>query len=279
MKSFFAILFLMLVVCAQATPVYLRSVQPDGTTPQTNAVIVTPWPPNSPFYVYGTNIVAGLGPITNVPDATGFWSNSLAPIIFTVRYANAPTLGYFVKIWDTTNYASIATYVTNVPVANASYGTMFGLVTNWLGYYPATNTPNGILFAEGFQPATNTYLCITNLLGGAPALATYANIVSALGYTPATNTFSGITNSLSYLPATNGGTLTFLQATNALKYVPATNTSAGIIAALTFQPATNNPVYVTNIWVQNVTGITNASGYVTNLAVTLYTNIFRIQAP
>ena len=232
MIKFLSILLLMLTLAlsASATPIFLTTVNADGNA-NTNAVIMTPWPPNAPFYVYQvTNIVSGLSPLTNTPNSSGFFSNSVMPIVYTVRYANAQSVGFFANVTDTTNYLSLATYATNTPVASARYGTMFGVVTNWLGYTPATNTLAGLLSKLGFQPATNSFGCITNLLGGTPVIATYANVVAALGFTPVTNTYSALTNVFGFIPATNAGPIAVAQ----LPYVPQTNSTAAVASGLLF---------------------------------------------
>lgn len=59
-----------------------------------------------------------------------------------------------------------------------------------------------------------------------------------------------------------------------------TNVESGLIDYLNDNKATNKIGYtVTNIWVSGVSGITNTSGYVTNLTVIKATNIFRVLNP
>ena len=224
----------MLCFAARAlTPTYTSTLNPDGTA-QTNLLTFTPYPPGQPFYVYGTNIIFGATTLTYAPNASGFVSNSLEPITYTVVYSNSPSVGFFVKVLDTTNYLPLTTYVTTLPVVSATYGSSFGFITNQLGYWPATNTVAGLLAALGFQPATNSFGCITNLLGGTPTINTFASVIAALGYTPPTNTYSAITNIIG-IPATNGAPIAISQ----LPYTPATNTYAALTNILGFVPATN----------------------------------------
>jgi hypothetical protein len=247
----------MLCFAAQAlTPFSLVTLNPDGTT-NFNMVTFAPYPPGQPFYVYGSNIISGATVVNLLPPASGIISNNLEPITYTVVYSNSPSVGFFVKVLDTTNYLPLTTYVTTLPVVAASYGNSFGFITNQLGYWPATNGIAGMLAALGFQPATNSFGCITNLLGGAPAIANFASVIAALGYTPPTNNYTGLINVLGFSPATNGGPVSVSQ----LPYTPATNSFTGITSALGFNPSTNAPTRLTS---SNPT-----NSYVTG---TLYTN-------
>jgi len=186
MKTILLTLALFVSIAAFAvTPIYQRGYNSDGT-PQTNAVVLSAYPPAvNGVTVLGTNIIFGAYAITNQPDVTGYFSNSIYG--GTYRYS-VPALGFatFATIPETTNFTSLALCLTNAPVINAVGG--YAIITNWLGY--------------------------------APAVGNYAGITNALGFAPATNN-------------------------------PSTNTIAFVSA---------------------VSGITNASGYVTNLTVTLTTN-------
>ena len=162
--------------------------------------------------------------------------NSLLPLTYTVTYANSPSSqpGYFVSITDTTNYLPLITYVTAVPVVSASFGTQFGLVTNWLGYWPATNTPAGIQAAVGFVIATN---------GGFVSLG---QITAGLGYTPPTNSIAGLNFVYGLPPAA----------------VPATNTDPRIVFAVTNTTA----LWGTNVMLVRLLtpGLSLTNSYTTN---------------
>lgn len=164
------------------TPIDYQGYNSDGT-PQTNKVVLTAYPPAvNGITVLGTNIIFGAFAITNQPNASGYFSNS----IFGGSYKlSIPALGFdaLAKIPETTNVVSLAFCLTNAPVISPASG--YAIVTNWLGYAP-------------FNPAT-------------------------------------------------------------------------------FQAATNNPGTNTIAYVSAVSGITNASGYVTNLSVTLTTNTIYYQ--
>lgn len=166
-------------------------------------------------------------------NTTGFLSNNLEPITYTVTYSNAPNLGFFVTIADTTNYLPLTTYMTQTPVVSASYGSSFGFFTNQLGYWPATNSYAGIAAALQYSPATNTF----------------AGIAAALQYVPATNTQAGIIAALQYVPATN----TYAGVSAALGFYPATNSYGGLIYILGFQPATNSDPRL-SLSITNLTG-------------------------
>jgi hypothetical protein len=59
-----------------------------------------------------------------------------------------------------------------------------------------------------------------------------------------------------------------------------TNVESGLVDYLNDNKMTNRlGLLITNIWVTSVFGITNASGYVTNLSLAFTTNIFRTLNP
>ena len=237
-------IFLLAQSAFAGTPFYFSGQNADGS-PQTNPVTVRAFPPNiNGFTVYGTNIIWGAGYFTNTPNASGFFSNSLLPNMYQF---SVPALGqnFYANIPDTTNYYSLATYLTNANVV----GTIFP------GY------------------VANSYSGVTNALTFAPATNSAGGIIFALGFTPPTNNYAGITNALKYLPATNGAALAY----SLLPFTPPTNTFVGLTNVLGFGPATNNPAVNTIVYVSAVSGITNASGYVTNLTVTLATNTINYQ--
>ena len=204
--------------------------------PNTNQCVITAWPPGQPFYIYGTNIVFGSYPQTNNPDANGFFTNQLYAGTYSVVYPAFPQFGFFVQIPDTTNQLPLAYYATNTPVTSATYGSMYGVVTNWLGFKPATNGAALSYSLLPWTPPTNTFPGLTYVLGYTPATNSNAGIVAALGYTPATNGFAAFTNALGYVPMTNS----YAAVTNALGFNAATNGGQIAVSQLPYTPATNN---------------------------------------
>ena len=71
----------------------------------------------------------------------------------------------------------------------------------------------------------------------------------------------------------------FAGITNALAYFPATNTYSVIVAALGYPPLAAAFATNTTIFISGVTGITNGSGYVTNLSLTYFTHVLIYQVP
>jgi len=119
------------------------------------------------------------------------------------------------------------------------------------GAYAITNTPN----ASGFFS--------NNIYGG-----TYKYTIPALSFStfatiPETTNYASLSLYLTNSPVV-GAAGGYAIITNWLGYAPF-NPAA-------YQPATNNPGTNTIAYVSGVSGITNASGYVTNLSVTLTTN-------
>ena len=238
-----------------ATPFFIQGYSHDGA-PQTNLIYMTQYPATSaPFTVYGTNIVYGANAIVISPNAGGYASNWSYPGPFKFYITNL-NVSFIANIPDTTNFQSLALYVTNLQSFSAAGLSSYGMVTNLLGFPPATNNPNGIIFALGYTPAnaanTNDF-----------ARATPAGITNSLGFIPAnaanTNDFAratpaGVTNSLGFIPANAANTNDFARATpsgvtNALGFIPAnaanTNdfaraTLAAIVAALGYTPKTND---------------------------------------
>lgn len=289
----FALISHLTPLTCSATPFFVQLFQSDGT-PSTSPIGVSTWPPSdSPFVTYGTNIIYGGNIVTIAPNNNGYASNWLYPGVYRFYLTNL-NAAFVAVIPDTTNFLSVANYTTNLPGFAGSGLNSYGIVTNWLGfapatnsfagstnalgYMPATNSNAGIVFAIGFTPATNNYNGITNSLGFAPATnnfigltnalgfapATNSNdgMVFALGFAPATNSYAGITTALGFAPATNS----FIGSTNALGYMPATNSNAGILFALGFTPPTNNYNGVTNALgfapgTNSLAGVVSALGY------------------
>jgi len=289
----------LLAASASATPFYFYSLYSDGT-PNTNRILMSAWPSARNITAYGTNIVYGGAVTTLTPDTNGYVTNWVLPNLYRFQITNVG-VAFLADIPDTTTNNSLALYVTNIARYTGDLTSNYQLVTNWLTFAPATNSNAGIVSALAYTPATNSNPGIVAALGYTPATNNNAGIVAALGFTPQTNTFAGVTNSLGYLPATNSNAgivaaLAYTPATNsfdgvvsALTYTPATNSNAGIVAALGYTPPANTYAAVTNalgylpatnnwetnilICVTNVTFETNGSGYVTNLTLSLFTNV------
>ena len=150
-------------VCPAITSYYYSGQNNDGT-PQTNYFTLQPWPPTAQgITIYGTNIIFGAAIITNTPNASGFFSNSISPNTYKVQ---VPALGLaaFANIPDTTNYAALASYMTNSPIVSGGVGG-YAFVTNYLGFAPATNNPgtNTIVYVSGVAGITNASGYVTNL--------------------------------------------------------------------------------------------------------------------
>jgi hypothetical protein len=113
------------------------------------------------------------------------------------------------------------------------------MVTNWLGFAPATNTAAGLIAALNFQPLTNNLASVTNLL-------TSGAVVGALGFQPLTNNLPSVTNLLTSTAVV--GALGFQPATNSLAAITNLLTATAIVGELGYTPATNGilPDLVTN---------------------------------
>jgi hypothetical protein len=266
-----------LLTSAVATPFYIQGFQSDSPA-LTSQIGVSYWPPNDhPFTVYGTNIIYGGNIVTITPNGTGYSSNWLYPGTYRFYFTNLDA-AFVANIPDTTNFNSLALYVTNVAGFSGLGLNSYGVVTNLLGLPPATNSTSGIEAALGYIPATNNNAGIAFSLGFVPATNSNAGITSALGYTPATNSNPGITSALGFAPATNSdpgiifalgftpATNTYEGVTNSLGFAPATNTFAGSTNALGYMPATNNnPGIIFALGFtpppNNYNGITNSLGF------------------
>lgn len=247
MRTILSILILAIALSVEAmTPFYFQGNNSDGSS-NTNYFVTQLWPPiTGAFEVYGTNIVYG-GPVTNVPNASGFKSNSLYAGSYRVFYPDLNN-GFFVSITDTTNYLSLATYATSVPTITGTYLFGYSLVTNWLSFGPATNSYAGILAALGYFPATNAASLSYSLLPWTPPTNSFTGLTFILGYTPATNTQAGLVSTLGFSPATNSNA----GIKSAIGYFPMTNLVFS--TNFTFLNGTTNPstAYVTNGLIQRI---------------------------
>lgn len=246
---------------ARATPFYFQGFN-SVSNAITSQIGVTFWPPTDrPWTVYGTNIIYGGNILTITPNSSGFSSNWMFPGTYQFIDTNL-NAAFIATIPDTTNYQSLALYVINQPVFSGISMNSYQLLTNLLGFAPASNSLSGITSALGYTPPTNSYSGLTNALGLAPATNNTSGITFALGYIPPTNTFSGLTNALGYTPPTNS----YSGLTNALGLAPATNSTLGIEAALGYTPPTNTYAGITNALgfgppTNNTTGIEAALAF------------------
>jgi hypothetical protein len=292
--------FAFFILHCPATPFFIQGFQSDSPA-LTSQIGVSYWPPSDhPFTIYGTNIIYGGNLVTITPNGSGYSSNWLYPGTYRFYFTNL-NAAFVANIPDTTNFNSLALYVTNVSGFSGLGLNSYGVVTNLLGlapatnstsgieaalgYVPATNNNSGIAFSLGFAPATNSNSGVTSALGYSPATNSYSGVTSALGFipatnsnpgivfglgfTPATNTYDGIANSLGFAPATNN----FIGSTNALGYMPATNSSAGINFALGFTPATNTYSGITNS-LGFAPATNSTAGFVAALGYTPATNSY-----
>jgi len=202
-----AILLLVLACqCAPAaTPFSYQFYNADGS-PQTNALTMTAWPPSTNAWtIYGTNIIWGSQTITLTPNTNGYGTNFAYPNSYRVLVSNLNS-GFFILLPDTSNQIALGTCLVSAPQVAGPLG-FYGLITNWLGFTPATNglaaltntlTDTALTGIHGYRPATNTLAAITNML-------TDAVLVGIHGYRPATNGLAALTNNL-----TAGGLLSVL---------------------------------------------------------------------
>ena len=194
--------------------------------------------------------------------------------------ANALTPFYFSSLnSDGTPQTNQVLMQAYPPTANGFtvYGTNIvygsGVITNnpsATGFFSNSVAPNQYKFtitALGVSffaviPDTTNYQPLSMYLTNAPVVS-----VPFAGFV--VSSYSSVSNALKFVAATNGGAVSYSQ----LPYTPATNSFSGIVSALTYTPATNNPATNTVVYVSNVAGITNDSGYITNLTITLATNV------
>lgn len=232
---------LLLAACsARATTAFTYQFYNADGTAQTNAITMTAWPPSTNTWtVYGTNIIYGGLNITLTPNSSGFGTNHAYPGAYRLYVSNLNS-GFYVTLPDTTNTVSLGTYLTSAPQTAGPIG-FFGMVTNWLGYSPATNTSAGLIATLGYTPLTNTYAAMTNAAGFRFATNTSAGLIAGLGYTPATNTYAAATNLLSFIPNYAG-------ITNALGFRPATNaaTMTNLSLSVLVPGSTTNIIHITN---------------------------------
>jgi hypothetical protein len=211
MKTIFT--FLLSAFCFPlfgVTPFTYQFYNADGTA-QTNRVTMEAWPrATNAWTVYGTNIIWGSQPITLNPDTNGYGTNYAFPNTYRLYVSNLNS-SFFISLPDTSNQIALGSCLIAAPQVAGPLG-FYALVTNWLGFAPATNNLAGIVASLGYTPLTNTYAAVTNVAGFVPATnglaaltntLTHAALVGIHGYTPATNTYAAFTNILGFVPATN----------------------------------------------------------------------------
>lgn len=248
------------------TPFSFQFYNSDGTA-QTNPVTMTAWPPSTNTWtVYGTNIIYGGNIITLTPNTSGYGTNHAYPGAYLLFNSNLNS-GFYATLPDTTNVVALGMYLTSAPQTAGPVG-FYGMITNLLGFAPASNNLAGIRGALGYTPPTNTYAGLTNALGLVPASNYLAGITAALGYTPPTNTYAGLTNAAGLVFATN----TSAGIIAALAYTPASNTYAAFTNIVGFVFATNQPLKTNVVIAATVAGGQTNTLYITNGIVTRVTN-------
>lgn len=265
MKKFCSILILALGLGLEAralsTYPFVMYLADQFGRPVTNtSVTISAWPPTNSITAVGTNFVLSTSSITFTSSVTGLISNNLAPGNYRAvvnGFAQGITFGIV-----SNNAVQNLAQVAGVPAPLFMNFTLAQFSDAGTMAYESTNTWT-----------RNNYAGVTNALHFVPATNAGTLAYSQLPYTPATNSYPGLTNALGFVPATNAGTLAYSQ----LPYTPPTNSFAGLTNVLHYVPATNNPATNTIIYLSNVAGITNASGYVTNLTLTFTTNTFYYQ--
>ena len=161
-------LLLCCLPCQALTPFYLRTLNGDGSA-NTNQVFVQAWPlQTNLFTTYGTNVIFGAPVYVYTPDNTGYFTNALEPNVYRVTLTNfgsGSTYAFTVNLPDSGALTPLASCVTNLPIYPGAQS-MYAVLTNWLGFAPATNSSAGILFwLNPNGVLTNAYLSVsTNLL-------------------------------------------------------------------------------------------------------------------
>lgn len=174
------------------------------------------------------------------------------------------------------------TITNSAGVANGQTITVNGTARTWTNV--VTSSANQILTATNIpQSWTNLFLAYAvtpeaglNLFTGSSNVVqfqSFAGVSLTVSLSAGWGILSFSTNSLT--PA-----IVVRVPRSAIGIDEQTNVESGLIDYLNDDKATNKLGYlVTNIWVSGVSGITNASGYITNLTVTKVTNTFRILNP
>lgn len=189
------------LVAAAQTPFSYQFYNADGTA-QTNPITMIGWPPaTNTWTVYGSNIIYGGRALTLTPDTNGFGTNLAFPNVYRCYISNLGSY-FFVDLPDSTNSVPLGLHLVDAPQTAGPIG-FYGMITNLLGFAPATNDLAGIAAALGYTPLTNTYAAMTNAAGFALATNNLAGITAALGYTPLTNTYAAMTNAAGFAFATN----------------------------------------------------------------------------
>ena len=211
--------------------------------PLTNALTISAWPATNQIVGLGTNIVGNVAH-TYTPDTNGYVSNNIAPGNYRLQIAGY-TGGVPFGIVSNSSPQNLS-QVANLPVVT------------FLNFTLAQFRDAGTMAWEG----TNTF-----------ARKTYLDVSNAVAFVLATNGGPLAYSQLPFTPPTNS----YSALTNVLGFVPATNLASIAAGQLPFAAATNNPATNTIVFVSAVAGITNGSGYITNLTVTLSTNTINYQ--
>lgn len=249
---------------ASATPFYLQLLNATNG-PMTGQVTIQGWPQSSWWSMYGTNAIYTGFIITNTPNGSGFFSNWLYPGTYRVQIPTLNTI-FYVNIPDTTNYENLMMYGVAVPATETALNS-YGLVTNLLGFGPATNSFPMLVAAMGYTPMPAS-AALTNLAEGGTISVTNQGVISefdAFGDFLRSNTVTGNwffqdSNGVSYydgvLQPTNTTQLTNGQ--GGLSFPVMSFTSGQILETNAVWPPTNIPPYTgvyTNYWHGNSNGI------------------------
>ena len=155
----------------------------DGSA-YTNQAQMSAYPPvTQSVIVVGTNIVFANAIIPLNPNVNGKGTNSCMAGQYKV-YMPSNNIFFIVSVPDTASLLPLATYVVGAPVVYQS-SSLYGFITNALGFQPLASNTAAILGGLAFQPATNSLSCITNLLTFQPVPQTYSTVTNALAYIPA----------------------------------------------------------------------------------------------
>ncbi len=273
-------IFLLIRPALALTPFSYQFYNSDGTA-QTNAITMEAWPRSTNGWtVYGTNIIWGSQSITLAPGTNGYGTNAGAfPNTYRLWLSNLNS-GFYISLPDnSTQQVSLGSCVVSAPQTAGPIG-LFGMVTNWLGYMPATNNAAGIKWALGYTPATNSYVGLTNAAGFVFATNGIAAITNTLGYNPQNATFAALTNTLGFKPATNG----IAAITNTLGYNPQNATFAALTNTMGYMPLATNVVLAESVLPQlGYIGVSNLNGSIaTNrgtMTLTITTNLAIGTAP
>lgn len=187
------------------TPFAYQGYNSDGS-PQTNPVTFQAFPPINGIVVVGTNIYSGGINPSFTPNASGFFSNTITPNSYRVSIP-AQSLVFYVNIPATATYQSLSTYITNQPVIPGQT-TSYGIVTNMLGFGPATNNPT---FNTGSNPTNSFTVGVVYANGNYRSLLTGYASADSINFTNNLVSYSlPLTNECFTIPLGSNATFSFI---------------------------------------------------------------------